>query len=72
MLDKNSKKADKIANLYRAALYLAKGNKDLALEFLHKAKAVEIINKDDLKTDKRRLFWAEKIFDQYHLERLQF
>lgn len=72
MLDKNSKKADQIANLYRAALYLAKGDKDLALEFLAKAGAVKIIDKNDLNTYQKRLFWAEKILDQYHLQRFKF
>lgn len=36
-LDKNSLKADAIANFYRAALYLAQGNPETGLEFLQKA-----------------------------------
>lgn len=72
ILKKHSKQADKIANLYRAALYLAKGDKDLALEFLAKADAGEIIDKNDLRTSQKKLFWAEKILDHYHLQRFKF
>ncbi len=71
-LDKNSKKADEIANLYRAALYLGLGKKEMALDFLKKAKAESIIKPWDLKNHQKQLFWAEKILDQYHLQRFKF
>ncbi len=35
-IDTHSKEADKIANLYRAAFYIAKGACDLGLEFTKK------------------------------------
>ena len=44
-LNKFSKKSDKIANLYRAAFYLAKGSNKVALGFLHKS-GVEFDNLD--------------------------
>jgi len=78
-LDKNSKESDAIANLYRAAFYLAGGHKEVGLEFLEKAskylsgkispkleKFISSKNKG-LKTQGDFLFWAEKILDQYHL-----
>ena len=70
-LNKKSKRADKIANLYRAALYLAQGDKKLALDFLEKAEAVEIVKKEDLNNSQKQLFWAEKILDQYHQQRFK-
>lgn len=78
-LDKNSIRSDAIANLYRAAFYLARGSKETGLEFLGKANKYLsgkispklknlIFSKDkNLKTQKDCLFWAEKILDQYHL-----
>lgn len=62
-LDKFSKESDKIAHLYRAAFYMAKGSSGVALDFLKKSGE----NFDGLKTktEKQRLFWAEKILDQY-------
>lgn len=62
-LNKFSKKSDKIANLYRAAFYLAKGSNDVALGFLEKS---GVRFKDlNTKTKALRLFWAEKILDKY-------
>jgi len=79
-LDKNSLKADAVANFYRAALYLAQGNLEVGLDFLKKAEVFfpdeatgfeEIIkNPEVLKGEKERLFWAEKILDQYQKYRL--
>lgn len=69
-LNKFSNKSDKIANLYRAAFYLAKGSTDVALDFLNKSG--EKFTKLEIDTDTQRLFWAEKILDKYvrlkHLE----
>ena len=62
-LNKFSKKSDKIANLYRAAFYLAKGSNKVALGFLHKS-GVEFDNLD-LTTKVKRIFWAEKVLDKY-------
>lgn len=65
-LNKYSKKSDRVANLYRAALYLTKGDKKTALIFLkpiapHLAEKISPIN-----SQKQKLFWAEKILDLYH------
>jgi hypothetical protein len=62
-LNKYSYKSDVAANLYRAAFYLAKGSKDVGLEFLRKSGQ----HLDNLKvnTKKQRLYSAEKILDQY-------
>ena len=77
-LDKLSKKSDAVANLYRASLFLAKGSKDLGINFLKKAQIVlgdeidgnltDLITKEKklLKSNKDNLFWAEKILDKYH------
>ena len=62
-LNKNSKKSDRIANLYRAAFYLAKGKKNTGLEFLKKS-GIKFKGLD-LSTKKKRLFWAEKVLDKY-------
>jgi len=54
---------DKIANLYRAAFYLARGAKEVGLDFLRKSgRKFEDLRLD---TKKQRLFWAEKILDEY-------
>lgn len=62
-LNKNSKKSDKIANLYRASFYLAKDAKGTALMFLKKSG--RNFGKLTLNTKKERLIWAEKILDEY-------
>lgn len=56
---------DKIGNLYRAAFYLAKGAKDVGLDFLKKSGR----NFSGVKTDTKsqRLYWAEKILDEYNI-----
>ena len=70
-LDKHSQQADAVANLYRAALFLARGSRKAGLEFLRKAQErlgiklnPTLENRDD------ELYWAEKILDQYHKARL--
>jgi hypothetical protein len=64
-LNKYSHQSDKIANLYRASFYLAKGSIDLALNFLKKTgekfDGMNIENKND------QLYWAEKILDRYQI-----
>ncbi len=67
-LDKKSYRSDTIANLYRAAFYLARGSKETGLKFLEKAnKYLSKKMYPKIKTKKDCLFWAEKILDQYHL-----
>ena len=66
-LDKNSLRADALANLYRAALYLAQDDQETGLDFLKKAQ--EVLG-SDLKTPDTslpHLILAEKVLDQYHL-----
>ncbi len=62
-LNKYSHRSDKIADLYRAAFYLAKGSKDMAMTFLKKSG--ERFENIKLKNEKERLYWAEKILDRY-------
>jgi len=62
-LNKNSQKSDRIADLYRAAFYLAKGKKNIGLEFLKKS-GVKFKGLD-LSTKEKRLYWAERILDKY-------
>lgn len=62
-LNKHSHKSDSIANLYRAAFYLAKGSETVALDFLKKSgQKFKDIN---LSTKNKRLYWAEKVLDKY-------
>ena len=69
VLNKFDQKSDAIADLYRAALYLARGADTVGLAFLQKArkklgqKIVEIPSV--FKTRQQQKFWAEKILDQY-------
>lgn len=63
ILDKKSHQSDSVANLYRAAFYLAKGAKSVGLDFLKKSGRK--FNNLDLSTKKKRLFWAEKVLDEY-------
>ena len=77
VLNKYNYQSDAIVNLYRAALYLARGSKDVGLQFLVKARAVlgdqldpkinSLIDDEggDLKNKESYRFWAEKILDQY-------
>lgn len=69
---KYSYKADAVANLYRSALYLAKGDEQTASDFLTKAyiyidkKNSEIVNKINNKLSlKEKKILAEKILDEY-------
>ncbi len=76
-LNKADYQSDAIVNLYRASLYLARGSEEVGLEFLKKAKNKlgkkldqELISliarpKVYLKSSQSRLFWAEKILDEY-------
>jgi hypothetical protein len=62
-LNKYSHQSDKIADLYRASFYLAKGSKDMALDFLKKSG--EKFGEMKLDTKSSQLYWAEKILDRY-------
>lgn len=65
-LNKYSQKSDRVANLYRAALYLAKGDKQTALLFL-KTTSPDLAEKiAPINSQKQKNFWAEKILDLYH------
>ena len=61
-LDTHSKEADKVANLYRAAFYIAKGANDLGLELIKKTGETcpDLILDDE----KSRMYWAEKVLDR--------
>lgn len=63
VIDTKSKEADKLANLYRAAFYLAKGAQSVAMELLEKTG--ERFPKPIFKNDEDRLKYAEKILDRY-------
>jgi hypothetical protein len=62
-LNKYSYKSDVAANLYRAAFYLAKGSTSVAKDFLEKSG--ENFSNLKINSKKNRLYWAEKILDQY-------
>lgn len=62
-LNKYSHKSDQVGSLYRAAFYLAKGSSEIGLEFLNKSGQKFGGIKTD--TKRNRLFWAEKILDEY-------
>jgi hypothetical protein len=67
VLDKNSQQADAAANLYRSALFLARGSRKVGLEFLSKAKQELGIKLEPVLEGRAdELYWAEKILDQYH------
>jgi hypothetical protein len=65
-LDKKSYESDAIANLYRAALYLARGSKASGLGFYKKAKRI-LGNEVNVKliSGKNDTYLAEKILDEY-------
>jgi|GEM_PF-1771776 len=77
VLEKSSSVSDGVADLYRAALYLARGSVKLGVIFLKKAqKKLPARYKlggalDDLALrpedsfEEAPLFWAEKILDEY-------
>lgn len=62
-LNKHSRESDKIANLYRASFYLARGSVSTALDFLEKTD--EKFDEMDLNGKDNQLYWAEKILDRY-------
>lgn len=62
-LNKYSLKSDNIANLYRAAYYLARGSTNIAKEFIQKSG--EKFEKMNLNGRRNQLLWAEKILDRY-------
>ena len=64
-IDTHSKEADKIANLYRAAFYIAKSASDLGLGFIKKTG--ESFPGLTLKDEKNRMYWAEKVLDRSNL-----
>jgi len=72
-LDKNSKRADAIGNLYRAAFFLArnKGEEELAFDLIKKsAQELPLFSKKlkhILKFKNNHLILAEKILDEYLL-----
>lgn len=71
-----SKKSDALGNLYRSALFMAKGQTNLSISFLRKAhsilkeklstQVVDILKKKETLSKEQQLFWAEKILDQYY------
>jgi len=66
-LNKNSFKSDQVANLYRAAFYLASGNQRLAVDFLNRSQFKDFNRELNQPLSKsRRLYLSEKILDQYH------
>lgn len=81
-IDPKSQKAEALGNLYRAALFMIKGQTDLSFSFLGKAHHVlgkklsktiiQLMNTNGKSIDeKNRLFWAEKILDQYKIMKRQ-
>ena len=64
-IDIRSREADKLANLYRAAFYIAKGAEKIGLEFIKKTD--EKFPEMDFSTDTKRMYWAEMILDRYVL-----
>lgn len=68
-LNKFDIKSDGLADIYRAALYLARGADKVAWNFLTQAekKLNERLAKpaNRLTNRRQRLVWAEKILDQY-------
>lgn len=62
MLDKRSKKDDQVANLYRAALLLARGD-ELGWQFL--AKTSFLMPRKRPRKVRDRLVLAERVLDEY-------
>ena len=77
VLNKNSYDSDAIGNLYRAALYLARGSIDIGIQFLIKAqeklgdkldpeiKLLTNPRKQSSSVSFNHSYWAEKVLDQY-------
>lgn len=65
-IKKESLRADALANLYRAAYYIAKGATETGVDFFKKARRyLKIKPIGKIKNDKERFYWAEKILDEY-------
>jgi hypothetical protein len=76
-LNKNSYDSDAIGNLYRAALYLARGSTETGIQFLIKAQEklegkldpeISFLTnrkKQSLESKAEYSYWAEKVLDQY-------
>lgn len=68
-LNKFDQKSDGIVDIYRAALYLARGANEMGLEFLEKARKKLgqdiVVFPNEIKTRRQQLVFAEKILDQY-------
>ena len=62
-IDIRSKEADKLANLYRAAFYIAKGAEKIGLDLIKKTG--EDFPVMDFSNDSKRMYWAEKVLDRY-------
>lgn len=63
VLNKYSKKVDQIANLYRAAYFIATGVTDVGMNLINKTEiSFPLMN---LSTEVKRKYWAEKILDKY-------
>lgn len=71
---KQSKKADCVGYLYRAALYLAQGDIESSLVFLEKSGEefesakllqVKLLHHKNTITEKKRLMFAERVLDEY-------
>ncbi len=62
---KFSEEADKLACLYKAAFYLAKGHRKRALEFLKKSGVDFGFSSLGALKKEEELYWAEKILDEY-------
>lgn len=66
-LNKYNQTSDAIADLYRAAFYLAKQYKDVGISFILKAKK-KLGDKMTLNVDEitdNYTYWAEKALDEY-------
>lgn len=70
VLDKKSLRADALANLYRAAYYLAKGQAQTGRVFLTRAQKILNFN-FEIDASQPDLYWAEKILDQYQKQKVQ-
>ena len=75
VLNKHDLISDGIADLYRAAFYLAKGSNETGLQFVSKAKeklgnkisfdTEKLLGIGVLNNEKDCLLWAEKVLDEH-------
>lgn len=80
-LNSQSKQSDALGNLYRSALFMVKGQTSLSLSFLRKAhdvlkdklstQVVDMLKRKEILAKEQQFFWAEKILDQYHVQKCQ-